>query len=262
MLNKKIFSLLGLLLVLMASFCACMTKKKLAKLKNEYQIFNKGLDSLGNVKGWKERPISYGDKLLISVRSETLNSDQTVLFGNGNAVQYSVTDQGYIALPLLGKISVIGYNRIELTNLLTQQFGKVIKDPFVSIAPLDVQVKVLNQAGNQTIIALPENEANIVNAILKVGGINDVSRKDTVFVIRESDSIRQIFSVDFRNAKAVFESSVYRLQQNDIILIQPNKYYYKQLKNNRTNTDLYMLGSVSIFFGLITLLIPLINNLR
>lgn len=246
----------------MVGFSACMTKKKLAKLKNEYQIFNKGLDSLGSVKRWKERPINYGDRLNISVKSETLNSDQTAWFGNGASVQYNVSDDGKIAMPFLGKIHVVGKSRIELTNYLTQQLDKYVKDPFVSITPLEIQVKVLNQAGNQTIISLSENEANLVTAVLKVGGINDVSRKDSVLVIRENDSTRQVYPVDFRNANAVFESPVYRMQQNDIIIIQPNKYYYKQLKNSRTNIDLNVLGSISIIFGLLTLVLPIIYNLR
>lgn len=253
---------MALLLLLLGGFSSCMTKKKLARLKNEYQILYKGLDSLGTVKKWSPRKIKAGDRVSIQIKTESLNSEQIAIFENGKEVDYIIGSDGTISLPILGKVFLAGLTRNEAVELVKKSASKYIKDPYVSIKPLDIQVKVIGEFERQGIISLPENDATLINAISQVGGFKQFSKRDSIYVIRETDSLRNLYVVDFRNASAVYNSSVFQLQQNDVIYVQPNTVFFKSLRNSENNIAIAALNPITAVLGILFFTIPIITFLR
>lgn len=250
------------MLFLVASFSACMTKKKLARLKNEYQILYKGLDSLGQVKQWSPRKIRAGDRITIQIKTESLNSEQISIFENGKEVDYIVGVDSAVILPILGSLKLAGLTRLQAINLVKTAASKYIKDPYVSIKPLDIQVKVIGEFERQGLVSLPENDATLINAISQVGGFKQFSKRDSIYVIRESDSLRNVYVVDFRSASAVYKSNVFQLQQNDVIYVQPNNVFFKSLRNSENNVSLGALSPITTILGILFFTIPIITFLR
>jgi polysaccharide export outer membrane protein len=253
-----VLALMGMALCLPS----CMTKKKLAKLKNEYQILYKGLDSLGEVKKWSPRRIKTGDRITIQIKTESLNSEQIAIFENGKEVDYIVGLDSTVVLPILGSLKVAGLTRSEAVDIVKKSAAKFIKDPYVSIRPLDIQVKVIGEFEKQGIISLPENDATLINAISQVGGFKQFSKRDSIYVIRETDSLRSLYVVDFRSASAVYNSNVFQLQQNDVIYVQPNTVFFKSLRNSENNIAIAALNPITAILGILFFSIPIITFLR
>lgn len=257
--TKKILYLLAVITGMALFMPSCMTKRKLARLKSEYQILQSGMDSISIVKPWEGRKIRSGDKLIIQVKSESLNSDQIALFDNGRDADYVVNHDGNINMPMAGKIFLRGFTRFEAIDTIRARLSKYVLNPFVTIRPLEVQVKLLGQFERQGIVSMPENDATILNALSQSGGINQFARRDSVWVIREDSNKRHLYAIDLRSGSSLFNSDVFQLQQNDVVFAQPNKIFYRSLKNTENNVNLGVLSPLTAILGILFFTIPIIS---
>lgn len=240
----------------MFGFSACMTKKKLDNMKTSYEIFRTGLDSLGSVPMWEERIILPGDVLSIVIATESLNISQVEVFGNGRENKYSVTNDTSIIIPIIGKIKIGGNNRITATQIIKNELAKVIKNPIVQIQPLEIQVLVFGQSERQLVVSIAEKEANLLKALTLAGGVNQFSKRDSLLVIREKGGTRKVIPVDLRDAQKFYASEAYRLENNDVILVKPNDYFYKQIKNTENTINLGRLTPLTTILGIFFFLLP------
>lgn len=241
----------------MVGFSACMTKKKMARLKQEYEIFRTGLDSLGKVPKWEERVILPGDKITFSINTESVNGSQVEVFNNGKDLSYTVFDDSTILVAFVGRVKIAGMNRNRAVELLKKELSKYIKNPVVQMQPLEIQIVVFGQAEKQMVVSMPEKEANLLKALTLAGGVNQFSKRDSVIVIRETEGERKFIVVDLRNIKDFYASQAYKLENNDVVFIKPNDYYYKQLKNSETVINLGRLAPVTVLLGILFFVIPI-----
>lgn len=257
--TQRIFYLLAALILVGFSFTSCISKKQLARLKADYQILQSGMDSISNIQTWEGRKIRSGDKLIIQIKSESLNSEQLALLDNSREADYLVNKDGYINMPMTGKIYLKGMTRFEAIDTIKARLSKYILNPFVTIRPLEVQVKLLGQFERQGIVSMPENDATILNALSQSGGINQFARRDSVWVVREDGSQRKVFVIDLRSGTSLFNSEVFQLQQNDLIYAQPNRFFYRSLKNNENTVNLGFLGPITAVLTVLFLTLPIIT---
>lgn len=241
----------------MVGFSACMTKKKLARLKAEYQILRTGMDSLGAVQAWEERKFRPGDRVLVSIKTQSLNEQQLTFFDGGKEMDYTVSDDSTISLPLIGSINVCQYNRPQLTNLIKNKAASFVKDPFVLIRPVQIQVKVLGQVERQGLFTIAENDATLSSVLAQVGGVSQFARRDSIVVIRDIEGELKTYYVDIRDGKSFFNSPVYRLHQNDIIVINPNDYFFKNSRNQENAVNLGRLTPVTAILGILFFILPI-----
>lgn len=232
------------------------------RLKSEYQVFRTGLDSLGTVSKLRERNIQSGDKLFISIKSESLIEQYVNLFDDGASIEYPLDDDGFINMPLIGKIKVLGLARTEVEKIVKSKLAPFIKDPFVSIKPLTIQIKVIGQVDKQNVIVLPENEANLVTVLANVGGLQNYARRDSILVIREQNGNRQLINVDLRDANKFFNSPAFQLQNNDVVVVQANDYFFKNYRNQEIATNMGRITPYLAILGILFIIIPVIQLLR
>lgn len=236
-----------------------MTRKKLAKLQAEYQILRTGLDSLGQIPRWQERKFRPGDKILVTIRTQSLNEQQLVFFDNGKEMDFVVDNDTVINIPLLGHIAIGQLNRSQLTKVIKEKASYYIKDPFVLVEPVQIQVKILGQVEKPGIVSIPENDATLVSLFAQTGGISQYAKRDSVVVIRENEGVLKTYYVDVRNAQAFFSSPVYRLQQNDIIIVKPSDYLFKTYRNQEVGINIARITPISTVLGIILVAYPLFS---
>ena len=68
---------------------------------------------------------------------------------------YLVDSQGNIDFPVLGKISVGGMTRSELTDLITKKLTTYVKDPIVTIQIRNFKVSVLGEVTKPGTVSVP-----------------------------------------------------------------------------------------------------------
>ncbi len=144
--------------------------------------------------------------------------------GNSQIQGQVVDDDGCISMPVLGKIKAAGLTRTELADNIERQIieGGHIKDPVVNIQFLNFKINVLGEVNNPGEFSINSDRVTLFDALSMAGDITDYGVKERITVIREENGRRTISYLDATKTD-VFRSPCYYLQQNDIVIVEPNR---------------------------------------
>lgn len=181
--------------------------------------------------------IQKDDLLAISVSSKSpelaipfnTNSMTITTLGAPQAAQpaqtgYLVSSEGDIVFPILGRIRVTGLTHMELASLIEKLIvdGGYIKDPTVTVKLLNYKISVLGEVKQPGVKKIETDRITILEAISLAGDLTIYGKRDNISIIRETNGLREIASVNVSN-KEIFTSPYYYLQPNDVIYVEPNK---------------------------------------
>lgn len=137
---------------------------------------------------------------------------------------YLVDAKGNIEYPKLGTFHVEGLTKDELAAEIKKRLTEpvqLLKDPVVIIRFLNLRITVIGEVNSQGAVTIPGEKVTILEAIGLAGGMTDYGLKEKVKVIREVDGKREIGQVDVTSTENLFKSPYYNLQQNDVVLVDP-----------------------------------------
>lgn len=179
----------------------------------------------------------------------------------GNQAQGQVVDDaGFISMPVLGKIKAAGLTRSELAADIEQRLitGGHIKDPVVNIQFLNFKINVLGEVGRPGEFAINSDRVTLFDALSMAGDITDYGVKERITVIREQNGQRTIAYLDATSTD-VFKSPYYYLQQNDIIIVDPDEIKQTNVTVNQKgrNTISTVTSLLSIAVTVTTLILTL-----
>jgi polysaccharide biosynthesis/export protein len=224
---SKILILFIFLSVLLSS---CVSQKKIKYLQqkekedtNTYFEANKSGD-------YKIQP---KDNLYIRIMS--LDERTNALFNSmspsttgGNANQesgifltsYSVSDEGYIEFPILGKVFVKELTVEQTKNLLQQLVDEYIKEAVVIVKMVNFKITVLGEAHHPGELSVYQNKINIFEAISQSGDLTDFADRKNVILVRQVKGGSKIHYLDLTSNK-ILSSDLYYMSPNDILYISP-----------------------------------------
>jgi polysaccharide export outer membrane protein len=168
---------------------------------------------------------------------------------------YSVSNDGDIYFPVLGRIHVAGLNRWELSDLIKHRLidGKFIKDPVVTVEFMNFKVSVMGEVNYPGTYSIDGDKITILQALSLAKDLTIYGRRDNITIIREQNGERHIYKVDLRSSD-LFNSPAYYLQQNDIVYVEPNKVRAGQSTINENN-----FRSVSFWMSLGSFMVTIAN---
>lgn len=155
---------------------------------------------------------------------------------------YIVDSKGDIRFPVLGKIHVEGMTTEQLTDYLTAEISKEVKDPVVKVELLNFKVSVLGEVKMPGTIVIPGERVTILDALGQAQDMTEFGDRSNVLVIREENGKATYHYIDL-NKSDVMTSPYYYLQQNDVVIVSPNKVRQDNSKYNTNNA--YKLQVVS-----------------
>ena len=141
--------------------------------------------------------------------------------GRPSQVGYLVDDEGYIELPVIGKVQVGGKNRRTVKEELKQQYNKYLNGPVVNIQIQNFKVTVLGDVQNPGTFQIPNERITILEALGIAGDLEMTGERNNVLVIRDRNGKKTEYRVDL-TSKEVLSSPVYYLEQNDVVYVEPN----------------------------------------
>jgi polysaccharide biosynthesis/export protein len=223
-------------ILLLSLFYSCASTKKaiyfdIDKDVTEQIQFNK-----------PEAVFQKNDLLSITVSSLSPEASQifnlpNVVAGSGsNSVPggYLINEEGNIQFPVIGSVKAEGLTKNQLqekiTNLILEK--KLLLDPIVSIRSLNYKVTVLGEVARPSVINVPSEKINILEAIGFAGDLTLYANRSNVLIIREENNQRT-FKLMNLNSNEVFSSPYFYLKPNDIVYVKPNKAKIATTSNTR-----------------------------
>jgi polysaccharide export outer membrane protein len=180
-----------------------------------------------------------GANEVTSALINTYSSSNTPLT-NSN---YLVDNNGEVEFPLIGKIKAAGLTKEQFREVLKEKASKYLKDALVSVRFINFRFTVLGEVKMPGTFTVLNEKITILEAMGLAGDLTAYAKRDNVRVIRDSLGKREIGIVNF-NDKAIFTSTYYYLQRNDVIYIEPEKYKTKYEDFSRITSIIATLASL------------------
>ncbi|SEW52487.1 polysaccharide export outer membrane protein [Chitinophaga arvensicola] len=259
------YGLIGLLSLLMMS---CATSKNV-------KYFSDVPDSLGSKQieqAIYKTPLIQVDDIL-QVNIQTLDPGTTALLNQqsaatwptyaaqgtssipGNSISgYLVDKDGFIVLPLIGKMLVKGKSTEEVRALVTDKAAQFYKDPVVNVRFTNFKVTVLGEVARPSTYVMPNEKVTLLDALGMAGDLTIFGKRENVLLIRENDGKKQFVRFNLNNTN-LFTSPYYYLQQGDVVYVEPNK-------SKVVSTDATRLRNITIFSSAITLLVVILTRVK
>lgn len=270
--NSRFFSLLASVLVI----ASCGTPKNIPYFQD---IQDGSLEEVAVAKTISLRP---GDKIsvIVNCREQQLASMFNLSYAtryvgavnneiqstsNSSGVQgYMVDDQGYIDMPVLGQIKVEGLTRDETARLIKNELisRELLKEAVVTVEYLNLKVSVLGEVNRPGRYGIDRDEYTILDALSAAGDLTIFGQREHVKVLRLEDGKRRTYEVNLCSAKDVLSSEVYYLQQNDIVIVDPNDVRMRQstVNGNSMRTASTWISAASLLSTIAFSLISYFNR--
>ena len=172
-------------------------------------------------------PFNRGSYVTAEGEIRSLNN-QNLASGAGvesSTLYYLVDPEGYIEMPLIGKIRAAGLEKGQLAENIADDIApKYVKEkPFVDIRIMNFHVTLIGAVNQSGIVSSDNERMNLVEALAKSGDLNIQGERRTVKIIRtNSDGSREVAELDLTDPETL-NSPYFNLRQNDIIYVVPNK---------------------------------------
>jgi polysaccharide export outer membrane protein len=142
---------------------------------------------------------------------------------NSSLIQYTIESDGYVKLPLLGRVEIKGLTVREAEKLLEEKYSAYYNKPFIMLRVLNRKVLVFKgEGGSANVVPLNNDNMTLIDAIASTGGLASTGKAYNIKLIRGNLKNPQIYQIDLSTLEGMKQSDL-QLQANDIIYIEPTR---------------------------------------
>lgn len=170
----------------------------------------------------------------------------------------TIDERGTITMPILGEIECAGMTRQELAAEIERRIiaGGYLSDPQVNVRFAELTISILGEVNKPGRYDIKKDQLTILEALALAGDLTIYGNRSDVAVIREKDGKSIVTKLDLRSSD-IFSSPCYYLEQNDVVIVSPNKYKAATSEINQNRSFWISLTSTTI--SLATLIITIIT---
>ena len=139
---------------------------------------------------------------------------------NLNRISYLVDINGYINFPVLGKMKVEGLTLRQLSEKLTTEISKDVKNPIINASFENFKITILGEVRSPGTYTMSSERTTILQALGEAGDLTLGAKRDNIMLIREIDGKYEHIKIDLKKSD-IFSSPYYYLCQNDVIYVTP-----------------------------------------
>ena len=227
------------MLVVMVLASSCVSTKKIVYFQGSEQLFQQAQQIMQQY----EMRLKPADQVYVKVTCSepdllTIFAQDVIMGTTGytnssslsssnsmsNAYGYTVTNDGCLILPALGRVEVEGCTSDEAAVKIENKIreNNLIKDPEVTVRLINARVAVLGAVKTPQIVSLSSERNTILDVLAKCVDVGDTGLRQRVKLYRESNGQRTMYEVDLTKTD-IFNNPAYYVQQNDLIYVEPNK---------------------------------------
>lgn len=226
-----IFSLKILSITLL--FSSCVTQRNVEYLRDKSK-------QRGDVKTYYDAKVpdyklKPKDELFIQIKS--LDDPSTNVFqqlgvqqsgemsGNiqpygASLMSYSVDNEGYIQLPILGNIQVENKSVPQVSAILKDSLEYILSNPTVTVKLVNRFVSVLGEVQDPGHFSYSQEKLTVFDAIGLAGDITDYGDRNDVILVRNEDEKNLRINIDLTSS-TLMASEYYYIRPNDMIYVKP-----------------------------------------
>ena len=226
---------IGMIAVLFAvAFASCVPQKKMLYLKDA-QLATENISK----EYINDRTVDYklqpGDNLFIrfintidersaasfagesGARSNTMSSDAGIYLHS-----YTLDEEGYIELPLTGKIELKNLTVDQAKDKMQIEVDKFMNQTTLIVKLSNFNLTVLGEVNKPGMYKVYQSQINLFEAMALAGNMTNFAKKNDVKIVRQTDHGSEIITVDMGQAD-ILSSPYYYLKPNDIVYVEPLK---------------------------------------
>jgi len=166
--------------------------------------------------------ISGGSETATNIRFDT-ESGQYI---NG----YRVDNEGNIALPVIGKLKVVGLNLEACEAKIKSRTEEYLKEVTVRVRLLNYKITVMGEVKKPDVYYnFGGYNFTVLDALAKAGGVTGYAEIKNIVVLRPTERGQQSFDLDLSSKSSVL-SKGYFLYPNDVVIVNPSRRKNVQLR--------------------------------
>ena len=170
---------------------------------------------------------------------------------------YSVDDSGYLELPVLGKIPLVGLTVLQAQNRVQKEVDRYFTEAFVKISLGGIRFSVMGEVLRPGKYAVMQNRLSLLEAVATAGDLKPDANRRRVRLIRQYPGGSRVVVLDLTD-QDLLKSPYYFVRPNDVIYVAP-------LRVRELGTGLNAQQSMGTILTAISLLVNsilLYNTLR
>lgn len=161
-----------------------------------------------------------------NVNGRINNNSSSSINSNVYSQYYTVSMDGEINMPILGKVKVEGLTRSQIEDriselIITSEDG--FKDPTVTVDYANLYVKMLGEFNRPGVVVIDRDQFTLMDAISQAGDLSVYGNRKNVRIFRIEDGVEKVYEVDLTQRKQLLQSPAFMIQQNDVVYVEPNK---------------------------------------
>lgn len=215
-------------IVLSVLLSSCVTQRKIEYLQSKDQKLREFTNA-----SFQDYTIRPNDEMYIQISS--LDEASATIFSNNGTQNlaninpygaslssYTVNKDGYLEMPVIGKILVKDKTITQVTAMLKESLINILNQPIVSVKLVNRYVSVLGEVRNPGHFVYTQDKLSILDAVGLAGDITDYGNRKSILLIR--NEYGKTIRVELNLTQSdILTSEYYFLKPNDIIYVKPMK---------------------------------------
>ncbi len=190
---------------------------------------------------------------LIDLTSLDNSKGNNNIFNARNNFTYLVEHDGFVKLPILGKIKLEGLTIREAETMLEEAYQAYYKRPFVMLNVTNKRVIIFpGNAGAAQVITLGNNNTTLMEAIAQAGGLAQRGKAKEIKLIRTVGNERKTYLLDLSKIEGLPYGDIV-VQANDIIYVEPVPELARELLRDITPLISLMTSALLVYATLTNL---------
>ncbi len=174
------------------------------------------------------------------------------LFVTGNAID----EDGFVTVPLVGKVKVIDLTIDEAKKLLEQEVDKFLRNTTVDVKLISFKISVMGEVNNPGYYYVYNGQANILEGLSLAGDLTQFGSRNNIKLIRQTDDGAEVVLLDLSSSE-VMKSKYYYLLPNDVIYVEPEETQIKRANLEPVRVIFQAFGAAASIVTAVVLIIGL-----
>lgn len=208
-----------------------------------------------------EHKIAPNDILQVNIQTIDLSTHRmfsqesaTETVGSQQTTGYLVDEQGYIELPLVGRVKVEGLTTTEAKKVIRDKASISYKEPVVNVRFANFYVTVLGEVAQPGRYIVTNEKVSIIDAIGMAGDLTIFGRRENIMLIREEDGEKVFVRYNMNNTEFL-NSPYYYLNSGDVLYVEPNKAKARTATTDISKDRYFTLGASALSLAVSIILI-------